>query len=191
MPPVPVLDTTVPGTFFDRVRYLVEGKDARQKGIAPGALTPRRAALVSGTVLDRDGKPLANATVRVPHDGGWGSTTTLADGSWDLVVQGGERVLVQVEKEGYLSSQRWTFPRWNRYAVVEAVVLIPASAKTTPITFGSSAWQTARGELSKDTSGSRTAGWLLGRAGGVLCRAACTQVSLRSTRRRQARSRST
>lgn len=39
-----------PGTFFDRVRHLVEGEDARQKGVTPGAITPRRAALVSGTV---------------------------------------------------------------------------------------------------------------------------------------------
>ena len=36
-------------------------------------------------------------------------------------------------------------------------MLIPASGKATAITFGTSTWRTARGELSKDASGGRTA----------------------------------
>ena len=131
----PPLDTTVTTRFADAVSFLYTGSDPIQTGIDPEDIEPYRAAVIRGRVLDETGAALGGATVTVLNHPELGSTLSRADGWYDLVVNGGGNLIVQHEMEGRLSVQRTLDTPWQRYSVLDEVVLVQRDGAVTTIEF--------------------------------------------------------
>jgi Calcium-binding EGF domain len=83
------VDLTTSTDFAGAVTPLYSGPYASQLNTAPGAFVPSAVAVIRGRLLTPAGLPVSCATVNVPVVPGIGSTLTLPDGSFALVVNGG------------------------------------------------------------------------------------------------------
>jgi Carboxypeptidase regulatory-like domain len=124
----PPIDRTVPTTVFQATRFLYQGEHPIQTGMSPAAIDPRRTAVLRGRVTAKDGTPLAGATITVLHHPELGQTLTRADGAFDLVGNGGEPLIVDISKDGFLTSQRTVDVPWQDYVQVPDLVLLSVSA---------------------------------------------------------------
>ena len=115
------------------------------------------AAVLRGKVLDRAGQPMAGVTVTVLDRAEFGSTITRADGWFDLAVNGGELMVLDYRKPGYLPVQRKIDVPWRDYAIGEDVVLTAYDDALTSIALGSADWQLGSGSQTSDARGNRTA----------------------------------
>lgn len=127
-------DLTVPTTLHKQVAFLYEGGNVSQVGADLTVLTPPRIALVHGWVRDAWGQPIANADVWALGHPEFGSTTTRADGSYDLVVAGGSRAVV-VSAPGYLTAHRKVVLQPGDTARADDVVLLELDPEASLISF--------------------------------------------------------
>jgi RHS repeat-associated protein len=127
----PDIDPTVATNLFDATRFLYEGPDSIQKGVAPGTIVPQRAAVIRGRVLDREGNVLSGVKVAIAGDADYGFTTTRTDGMYDLAVNGGGPLTVDFTRSGYLPGQRTLEVPWQDYVVAPDIRLVaPDTAAT-------------------------------------------------------------
>ena len=87
----------------------------------------------------------------------FGSTLTRADGKFDLAVNGGERLNVNYQKDGFLPAQRQVETRWRDYSWAEPLVLVPFDTVTSTVQAGAGVMQVARGSSVTDADGTRQA----------------------------------
>lgn len=131
----PALDPTVSSGVARSMAFLYSGPEPIQRGVSPATIEVRRAAVVSGRVLERTpdghaGPPLAGARVTILDRPQYGWTFTRGDGRFDLVVNGSgdsgamARVLV-VESALHLSAHRKVWSAWQSYQTAEDVLLLP------------------------------------------------------------------
>ena len=92
--------------FFDVVRFLVEGDEPAVDGFDAASFDETRTAVVRGDVVDEAGVSLRGVSVDATHDTALGRTVTRADGTWDLVVEGGGLVSLSFAKAGYVPVSR-------------------------------------------------------------------------------------
>lgn len=128
-----------------------------QTGVVDGAIDARRISVLRGAVLDRNGEAVSGARVRVLDHPEWGETRTQADGRYDLVVNGGGRVIVRITKAGYIESQRQVYPPFQDFAKVDDVVLVALDPIVTMVQLGMGAMQVAGGSTMSDEDGTRQA----------------------------------
>ncbi|HEX6616918.1 MAG TPA: RHS repeat-associated core domain-containing protein [Gemmatimonadales bacterium] len=150
------IDPSSATTFESAIAFLYSGANPIQTGVAPGTIKPLRAAVFKGRALDRAGQPLSGAAVTVAGHPEFGGTYTRADGAFDLAVNGGDQLVIQLAKAGYLSVQRSVLPLTQDFLVLEDVVLSPADTAATQIAFADPV-ETAHGSTVSDTSGARRA----------------------------------
>jgi RHS repeat-associated protein len=113
---------------------------------------------VHGQVTTREGQPLAGARIRIKDHPELGQTFSRGDGAYDLAVNGGGDLTLDVERSGYLRAQRHLATTWNDVAHVADVALVPLDAQASVISLGSgTAMQVARGSAQQDTDGTRRA----------------------------------
>ncbi len=155
--PIPETDPAVQGTVLSDNQWLVE------TGVQPDLdvenLEARRVALVRGRVLDSDGAPVANVDIRVQDRPEFGHTTTHADGSFDLLINGGGPLELQFDKTPkFLASARTANVAWNGTTIVGDVVLLRPDRQVTKVSLGTqmSTYESAVGSAMTDDSGSRT-----------------------------------
>lgn len=155
-PPLPQTELTDLATA---TRFLYEAPDPIQVGVAPGTIDPLRAAVLRGVVYDRAMDPLSGVTISILDHPEYGQTLTRANGMFDLAVNGGERLTVSYQKDGYLLSQRQITPRWQSYAFLPDVVLITPDARVTTVDLSRSdvPFQVVRGSVQEDADGARQA----------------------------------
>jgi RHS repeat-associated protein len=154
----PPLDPTVPSDLARGTEFLYMGPDPIQTGVAPGTIEARRAAVVRGTVLTREGAPLPGVRITVLGHPELGQTLSRGDGLFDLAVNGGGLLTVDYQKAGFLPAQRQVQAPWRDYAWLSDVVLIPVDPRVTPIDLPSAApIQVARGSVMTDDDGTRQA----------------------------------
>lgn len=153
------LDPTVRTDLGEATAFLYTGADPIQVGVAPGTIKGERAAVIRGTVHTRSGAGLPGVTVTVADHPEFGHTTTRDDGGYDLAVNGGGRLVVDVTKDGYPSAQRSVQTDWQDYAVVDDVTLIPYDTAVTPVdlTGEGTSIQVAQGSPVTDEDGTRQA----------------------------------
>src|SRR5205823_4973226 len=88
----------------------------------------------------------------------FGETQTQADGMLDMVVNGGGRLVLDLEKSGYLPVQRHVTPDWNEFEVPEDIILTAVDpAGTMNMLAGGMPMQSARGSMMSDADGMRQA----------------------------------
>lgn len=151
----PPVDPTVASDLSVDTAFLYTGENPIQTGVAPGTIEPRRAAVVRGRVISREGAPLSGARVSILGRPELGSTLSRADGMYDLAVNGGGVLVVQVEKDGRLPAQRPVDVPWHDFTWVPEVALVPYDTAATVIASGSAEIQVARGSEVQDEDGTR------------------------------------
>ena len=161
LPPDPAtvataIDPTVPTNLAGSTAFLYTGSNSIQTGVAPGTIQPVRAAVLRGKVLMRDGQVLPGATITILAHPELGQTLSRADGMFDFAVNGGEPLVLQYAKPGYLSAQRTVAVPWQDFVPVDDVVLTALDAQVTTVNF-SAPVQVARGSVVSDTDGMRQA----------------------------------
>ena len=154
----PDLNPTESTTTADSTRFLYEGENPIQRGVTLGAIEVRRAAVVRGSVTTRDGQPLSGARVTIADRPELGHTLTRLDGGYDLVVNGGGSLVVQVSKEGFLPVDRRVVVPAGDFALPPDVALVALDTQVTEISLSAPGpLQTARGSSVTDSSGTRSA----------------------------------
>jgi YD repeat-containing protein len=163
LPPNPVtvappLDRTVATTIGAATDFLYTGSDPIQTGVVAGTIEARRAAVLRGRVLGRDGSALSGVTISILQHPEYGSTLSRADGYFDMAVNGGSQLTVRYAKAGFPPAQRSVTAPWQDYATLPDVVLIPYDPRVTAIDLTAPATiQAARGSPVTDADGSRQA----------------------------------
>jgi len=136
--------------------YLYTGIDPLQADLTL-SLDPTRVAVLRGAVRDAAGTPMPDVAIRIEGRPEYGTTRTLADGYFDLVVHGGERMTVIYEREGHLLLRRRSAPVPLDYTTVAPVTLFARDAGGTgtvslPAPATGSVW---RGSPITDAAGTR------------------------------------
>ncbi|MFL6198246.1 MAG: hypothetical protein ACJ76J_03635, partial [Thermoanaerobaculia bacterium] len=149
------IDPTVASDLAADMEFLYTGSHPIQTGVEPGTIEPRRAAVVRGRVIGRDGGPLSGARISILGHPELGSTLSRADGMFDLAVNGGGALILHYEKEGRLAVQRQVDVAWRDFAWAPDVALIPYDSPATVVVAGSPEIQVARGSMVQDEDGSR------------------------------------
>jgi RHS repeat-associated protein len=156
--PCSTVDPTVATSVFDSTAFLYSGPDAPQTGVAPGTIVVTRAAVIRGRILTMGDAPIAGASASVIHHPEFGSTTTSADGVFNLAVNGGGPLTVNIAAPGLLPAQRTVDVPWSDYAATGDIVLVPFDPIANPIDLAApDPFQIAQGSVSTDADGSRRA----------------------------------
>jgi plastocyanin len=153
----PPLDPTVSTSLLDATAFLYTGENPIQTGVLSGTIELRRAAVLRGQVMTRDGAALPGVQISVLGHPEFGQTLTREDGMFDLAVNGGGQLTLRYEREGFLAAQRAVDAPWRDYVWLPDVVLIPFDAAVTQVDLGAAAMQVARGSVMSDDDGSRQA----------------------------------
>jgi RHS repeat-associated protein len=163
LPPDPVtvapqVDPTVATTMEDAVSFLYTGANPIQVGASIAAFNPIRLAVVRGMVLNRDGSPLPGATVSILNHPEFGHTLSRADGEYDMAVNGGGPLTVDIQKQGYLPAQRPVNVPWQDFAPASEVRMLALDPAVTSIDLAvATDVQVARGSVVTDADGARQA----------------------------------
>lgn len=154
----PSLDPTVITTLAAATEFLYTGANPIQRGVEPGTIEERRAAVIRGRVLTREGQPLPGVAITIKGHPEFGHTASRADGMFDMAVNGGGLLVVNYDKTGYLPAQRKVQTRWQDYSWTEEAALIPLDPNATVVNLGGAAtMQVARGSMMEDADGPRQA----------------------------------
>ena len=150
----PPLDRSQPANLFDATAFLYSGPSPTQVGMT-ATIEPRRAALLRGVVRDLDGSPHPGARVVVVGHPEYGETTTRADGAYDLVINGGAQMAVEVSHEGHVTVQRDAPSAWGEWVMTEDIVLTPLDGAHTEVDFGAVGAQVHQASPVSDADGTR------------------------------------
>jgi len=155
---VPPIDRTVATSLNDATSFLYSGPTPIQTGVAAGTIEPRRAAVLRGKVVTRDGGPLPSVEITVLNHSEFGQTLSRADGMFDLAVNGGGSLTVQYQKDGFLPVQRPASVPWQDFVVLPDVTLVAFDAQATAIDLtAATPIQIAQGSAVTDADGRRQA----------------------------------
>ena len=132
------LSLTGVSLLFESSKFLYTGDDPVQKGVTEEIISPVKVAVLRGKVRDRRGRALAGVRVTIRGNAVFGYTLTRADGMFDMVVNGGSRLTVDYQKDGFISLQRSLVPVMQDYNIVEDVMMTELSSKSTVINFENS-----------------------------------------------------
>ncbi|XP_053129531.1 teneurin-1 isoform X11 [Hemicordylus capensis] len=111
-----------PRLFYDRIKFLF-GKESTHVIRGDVSFESRRACVVRGQVVAVDGTPLVGVNVSFQHHSEYGYTISRQDGSFDLVAIGGISVTLVFDRSPFLSVKRTLWLSWNRFIVVDKVVM--------------------------------------------------------------------
>lgn len=154
----PPLDPTGITSLAAATEFLYTGANPIQRGVAPETIDARRAAVIRGRVLTRDGQPLPGVKITIKGHPEFGHTASRADGMFDMAVNGGGLLVVNYDKSGYLPAQRKVQTRWHDYSWTEEAALITLDPNATTVDLGGAgAMQVARGGVMEDADGARQA----------------------------------
>jgi RHS repeat-associated protein len=137
--------------------FLYQGAAAPQQGVAPGAITATRAAVLHGIARTTSGQPLTGVAVSVVGHPELGTTASRPDGGVDLVVNGGQPLTVTYAKPGFLPVDRTINVPWREFTSLPDVALPALDSAVSAVSSGSGTVQIARGSPVNDADGTRRA----------------------------------
>ncbi|XP_048370698.1 teneurin-1 [Sphaerodactylus townsendi] len=111
-----------PRLFYDRIKFLI-GKESTHVIRGDVSFDSRRACVIRGQVVAVDATPLVGVNVSFQHHSDYGYTISRQDGSFDLVAIGGISVTLVFDRSPFLSVKRTLWLSWNRFIVVDKVVM--------------------------------------------------------------------
>jgi hypothetical protein len=131
----PPIDPTVTTQFLTQVSFLYDGADPIQTGVDPEDIDPARVAVLRGLVLDEAGDPLPGVEVTIKDHPELGGTLSRTDGGYDLAVNGGGWLTLQLRLDGRIPAQRTLDIPWQEFTYVGDVVLVERDDTVTTIDF--------------------------------------------------------
>jgi RHS repeat-associated protein len=151
--------SSVQTPLAEATKFLYEGDSPVQQGVEPDTIEAERAAVLRGTVKDKQEQPLSGVRVSVVDRPEFGYTDTRPDGSFSLAVNGGGELRVRFERDDHLPLERSLESQWQQYAQVDDVVMTPVEDQSTDVELdsGTSSIQVARGGAVTDPDGTRQA----------------------------------
>lgn len=152
----PADGTTTTTDLYGSTEFLYTG-DGLQTGVAPGTIKPKQVAVVRGAISDSSGAELGGVTLSVAGHNEFGETVSTVDGVFDMAVNGGRKLTIRYEKDGFLPVEREISVPWRDYAVLPEVTLTPLDAAVTTVGMGNATMQVARGSSVSDPDGTRRA----------------------------------
>lgn len=161
LPPAPSVvapppELGVSSSLFSLTEFLYKGAVPLQTGVSPGTIELRRAAVIRGKVMARDGSALPGVKISILNHSEFGQTLSRADGMFDLAVNGGGPLTVNYELEGYLGVQRQVEVPWQDYVFVPDARMIQADPNVTSIDLTlPDEFQIVSGSVHKDERGTR------------------------------------
>ncbi|GGD82552.1 hypothetical protein GCM10010911_45880 [Paenibacillus nasutitermitis] len=151
------IPTTALPTFHSTVKFLYAGNEPLQTGVAEGAIEDSLVSVVRGKILDAAGQPLAGVGIRILDHNELGATRSRTDGMFDLAVNGGGGLTLQLTKDGYMPVQRKVTATAGRYETLPDVVLKAYDTKVTLVDLSTAEnVQVAQGSPVTDADGTRT-----------------------------------
>jgi RHS repeat-associated protein len=154
----PPLNDTVAPSLADSISFLYAGVTPIQTGVVDDTIVAPRASLLRGLVKNSHGTALAGVRISVAGHPEFGQTLSRADGGYDLVVNGGGRVVLSFDKNGYMPAQRHFTLTWADTRVADDVVLLAYDSAVTPVALTAAApAQLAQSSVSTDGDGVRKA----------------------------------
>jgi RHS repeat-associated protein len=154
----PELNPTESTPFADTISFLYSGANPIQRGVARDTIEAKRSAVIRGQVRDKQNNPLSGVTITIKDHTEYGQTITRTDGLFDMAVNGGDQLVINYEKSGYLPAQRYIKTGWRDYYRADEVVLIQLDDQVTTIDLTSAEpMQVAQGSMVTDRDGSRQA----------------------------------
>jgi RHS repeat-associated protein len=154
----PSVDPTVATTLARSTEFLYAGPSPIQTGVAPGTIEARRAAVIRGKVLDKEGNPLPGVVLTILQHPEFGQTLSRADGMFDMAVNGGGPLTIQYRKTDYLEAQRQINVPWQNFIWTPEVVLIALDTQVTAVDLTAALpFQVAQGSPVTDADGTRQA----------------------------------
>lgn len=151
----PALDRTVASTLSETAAILYTGRNPLQKGADAKAFDAKRIAMLKGLVVDEAGKPMPGARVSVQGHDEYGYTFSRKDGTFDIAVNGGSKLLLNFTKDGRLDAQRAVTPGWQRHHYVGSVGLTTSNGETSKVSAESDSSETISGPATSDDYGER------------------------------------
>jgi len=116
---------------------------------------PKAFSLFAGSVTDKLGMPLNDATISIHNRPEYGSVKTDVNGRFVIVAEAGTRSLVY-NKNGYLTVHREVSADSNAWATADDVVMLEVDEKQTPISLNSAVPQIHTSTEVIDQFGSRS-----------------------------------
>ena len=120
-------------TFFEQVRFLIEGDKPVQSYAKPEFYDGRRAAVIRGRVTTPTGEGIIGVRVSVDRTRGasnYGFTLTRPGGWFDMLVNGGGGVTLQFQRSPFRPLTRTLSVPWNRIQVIEPIVMASAGSSS-------------------------------------------------------------
>jgi hypothetical protein len=117
-------------SFFQQVRFLIEGDKPVQSYAKLEFYDPRRAAVIRGRVTTAAGEGIIGVRVSVDRTRGasnYGFTLTRPGGWFDMLVNGGGGVTLQFQRSPFRPLTRTFHVPWNRIQVIEPIVMAAPS----------------------------------------------------------------
>lgn len=154
-PPAPELRSDRSSSVAERVAFLYSGDGGtlRQRDVAPGAVEDRRACWLSGRVVDEAGEPVPAARVEVVGEPTLGHTFSDSAGGFQLAVNGGGVVVLDVARRGHRPVRRRVALDWGAVRDLGSVTLGRDGAVEVAATDPGLLW----GPLEVDAAGTRRA----------------------------------
>lgn len=156
--------------FWDDVGFLGDAGGTQRDNL-PGAIDPERAAHLFGTVQGANASgtlPLGGVRVSVRGQDDIGVTYSRADGSFDLLMNGGGVYTLRFEADniegnslGYLPLERTLRVGWEEHIAIDPVILTPRDDVSTSVAFGGAQYQLHQATAQVDADGTRTASVLI------------------------------
>lgn len=152
-PPLDATVTTIPALANE---FLYTGPQALQTGVMPGTIHLKQASILRGRVTTRQGQALPNVRITVKDVPQLGQTLTTCDGTFNLVVNGGSQLTLNYTKANFLPAQRKVNTAWQKYKVLDELVLVELDPQATTIQLGDpTSSQIAQGTVVADSDGVR------------------------------------
>jgi beta-lactam-binding protein with PASTA domain len=154
----PLLPGSEASTLADAASFLYSNNPPVQTGVAAGTIDFVRAAAITGKALALDNTPVSGAAVTISGHPEYGRTVTRADGGFDMAVNGGQTLFVEIRKAGFLPVQRQVEVPWQEYVVLPPAVLTAYDNQVTLVDLSlPTPIQVARGSVVSDSDGVRQA----------------------------------
>ncbi len=152
----PPLATSGLQPMIDTVRFLYEGSNPIQTGLQANAIDPMRVAVVQGTAVDSDLKPLSGVKITILEAPQVGQTMTDENGNFHIVANGGGTLSVNYERNGYFPVQRKVSTTALDYFAADPVVMVKPDSKVSQVQNNATQIQMVKGSTVSDQSGERT-----------------------------------
>ena len=140
--------------FYQDARFLLSTTDSLESGADTTQFIPALVSIVRGKVTARDFSALPRVSVSILNHPEFGTALSRADGTYDLLVNGGRDLVIRLQRVGFLEVQRMLRVPANDFAIVDEVALVGRSNQRNVVSL--TAGQLVRGRFASDANGDRT-----------------------------------